>query len=43
MLSLSRQTTNQILKDLQGQGILNLRYGEIEILDAQRLRALAVV
>lgn len=43
MLSLSRQTTNQILKELQGQGILNLGYGEIEILDAERLRALAVV
>jgi len=43
MLSLSRQTTNQILKDLQGQGILRLGYGEIEILDVQRLRALVVV
>ncbi|WP_137805951.1 Crp/Fnr family transcriptional regulator [Pseudomonas sp. G(2018)] len=43
MLSLSRQTTNQILKDLQGQGILNLGYGEIEILDAGRLRALATL
>jgi CRP-like cAMP-binding protein len=43
MLSLSRQTTNQILRDLQGQGILDLSYGEIEILDADRLRALAMV
>lgn len=43
MLSLSRQTTNQILKALQGLGILDLKYGEIEILDAKRLRALAVV
>lgn len=42
MLSLSRQTTNQILKDLQGQGILNLKYGEIEIVDAERLRAMAI-
>ncbi|EJM20481.1 cAMP-binding protein [Pseudomonas sp. GM21] len=42
MLSLSRQTTNQILKDLQGQGILNLKYGEIEIVDAERLRALTI-
>jgi len=41
MLSLSRQTTNQILKDLQGQGILQLGYGEIEILDIERLRRLA--
>ncbi|CDF95696.1 MULTISPECIES: Crp/Fnr family transcriptional regulator [unclassified Pseudomonas] len=38
MLSLSRQTTNQILKDLQAQGILHLGYGEIEILDMERLR-----
>ncbi|WP_419712542.1 Crp/Fnr family transcriptional regulator [Pseudomonas sp. NFX224] len=43
MLSLSRQTTNQILKDLQGQGILKLGYAEIEILDAERLRALATI
>jgi CRP-like cAMP-binding protein len=42
LLSLSRQTTNQLLKDLQGQGILNLKYGEIEIVDAERLRALAI-
>ncbi|PXX76657.1 cAMP-binding domain of CRP or a regulatory subunit of cAMP-dependent protein kinases [Pseudomonas sp. LAMO17WK12:I10] len=41
LLSLSRQTTNQILKDLQGQGILKLGYGEIEILDEARLRILA--
>ena len=43
MLSLSRQTTNQILKDLQSQGILQLSYGAIEILDATRLRALATL
>ncbi|MCP1481538.1 Crp/Fnr family transcriptional regulator [Pseudomonas chlororaphis] len=43
LLSLSRQTTNQILKDLQGQGILKLGYGEIEILDEARLRTLAGV
>ncbi|AUF99653.1 Crp/Fnr family transcriptional regulator [Pseudomonas sp. 09C 129] len=43
LLSLSRQTTNQILKDLQGQGILKLGYGEIEILDEARLRVLAGV
>jgi CRP-like cAMP-binding protein len=42
LLSLSRQTTNQLLKELQGQGILNLKYGEIEIVDAERLRALAI-
>ncbi|ALI01682.1 cAMP-activated global transcriptional regulator CRP [Pseudomonas sp. FW306-02-F02-AA] len=43
LLSLSRQTTNQILKELESQGILNLSYGEIEILDAGRLRAMASV
>ncbi|MBL0845822.1 Crp/Fnr family transcriptional regulator [Pseudomonas mediterranea] len=43
MLSLSRQTTNQILKDLQAQGILHLGYGEIEILDIERLRVLTVI
>lgn len=43
LLSLSRQTTNQILKDLESQGILKLGYGEIEILDTERLRALAVL
>ena len=39
MLSLSRQTTNQILKDLEAQGILQLSYGGIEILDLAGLRA----
>ncbi|MGE8361696.1 Crp/Fnr family transcriptional regulator [Pseudomonas sp.] len=38
MLALSRQTTNQILKELEAQGIVRLTYGEIEILDLQRLR-----
>jgi CRP/FNR family cyclic AMP-dependent transcriptional regulator len=32
-----RQTTNQIPKELESQGILRLTYGEIEILDLQRL------
>ncbi|MFK8330307.1 Crp/Fnr family transcriptional regulator [Pseudomonas sp. BJa5] len=41
MLSLSRQTTNQILKSLQQEGALRLGYGEIEILDLARLQALA--
>ncbi|WP_137886028.1 Crp/Fnr family transcriptional regulator [Pseudomonas sp. 2FE] len=41
MLAISRQTTNQILKELQAQGILRLTYGEIEILDLQRLRQAA--
>jgi len=38
MLAISRQTTNQILKDLEAQGILRLTYGGIEILDPERLR-----
>ncbi|MBM7062507.1 Crp/Fnr family transcriptional regulator [Pseudomonas sp. UL073] len=38
MLAISRQTTNQILKDLEAQGILRLTYGEIEILDLAQLR-----
>jgi len=41
MLSLSRQTTNQILKELQAQGVVQLTYGEIEILDFEHLRQLA--
>jgi len=41
MLAISRQTTNQILKDLEAQGIVRLTYGEIEILDLPRLRARA--
>lgn len=41
MLAISRQTTNQILKELEAQGILRLTYGEIEILDLPRLREAA--
>ncbi|MFL1494890.1 Crp/Fnr family transcriptional regulator [Pseudomonas antarctica] len=41
MLSLSRQTTNALLKELQAEGIVRLGYGEIEIIDAQRLREAA--
>ncbi len=41
MLAVSRQTTNQILNELQAQGIVRLSYGEIEILDLQRLRRAA--
>lgn len=38
MLALSRQTVNQILRQFEREGLLALRYGEIEIVDAQRLR-----
>ena len=41
MLAISRQTTNQILKELQAQGIVRLTYGEIEIVDMERLQAVA--
>ncbi|TFF04770.1 Crp/Fnr family transcriptional regulator [Pseudomonas sp. BCA14] len=41
MLSLSRQTANALLKDLQAQGVVRLGYGEIEVLDLQRLREAA--
>ncbi|MFM0185676.1 Crp/Fnr family transcriptional regulator [Paraburkholderia nemoris] len=41
MLALSRQTINQVLKQFETQGALKLGYAEIEITDAQKLRALA--
>ena len=41
MLSLSRQTTNSLLKALELQGIIGLSYGAIEVLDLQRLRVAA--
>ncbi|MDF9620749.1 Crp/Fnr family transcriptional regulator [Pseudomonas entomophila] len=41
MLSLSRQTINQILRNLEQAGVVRLGYGEVEIVDAPRLRAMA--
>ena len=41
MLSLSRQTTNSLLKALELQGIIGLSYGAIEVLDLPRLRLAA--
>lgn len=41
MLSISRQTTNRILKDLQARSAIQLRYGEIEIIDLAALRTAA--
>ncbi|WP_288374725.1 Crp/Fnr family transcriptional regulator [uncultured Pseudomonas sp.] len=41
MLSLSRQTINQILKALEQAGVVQLGYGEVLILDAPRLREMA--
>ena len=39
MVSLSRQTTNQLLRSLESQQIVSLKSGEIAILDFDRLRA----
>jgi CRP/FNR family transcriptional regulator, cyclic AMP receptor protein len=39
MVSLSRQTTNQLLKNLESQRILSLKSGGIAILDFDRLHA----
>ena len=39
MASLSRQTTNQLLKQLEDQRIVSLKFGVIDILDIERLRA----
>lgn len=41
MLALSRQTINQTLKQFEAQGALQLRYAEIEIVDAHKLAVLA--
>lgn len=42
MLSVSRQTANQILKDLEEQACLSLRYGKITVLDMDKLRKVAL-
>lgn len=41
MIGASRQTTNQILKDMAQQGILRVQRGGMEILDLPGLRALS--
>ena len=41
MLGLSRQTTNQILQSLQDQGVVQIAYGRIEVLDRARLVGIA--
>jgi CRP-like cAMP-binding protein len=41
MLSTSRQTVNQALKDLEAKGLVRLSYGNIEILDLDGLRRAA--
>jgi CRP-like cAMP-binding protein len=42
MLGLSRQTTNQILQELQQAGWLQLRRGKLEVLDLAALKAAAL-
>jgi CRP-like cAMP-binding protein len=43
MLSVSRQTANQALKELEALGLIRLAYGEVEIVDAAALRLLGGV
>lgn len=38
MLAISRQTTNQILKQLEARGAVRLTYGKIEILSLEKLQ-----
>lgn len=40
MVSLSRQTVNQILRQFERQGVVRLHRGRIEILDSERLPAM---
>ncbi len=40
MIGASRQTTNEILKELEAQGILRVQRGGMEIVDLPALRAL---
>lgn len=40
MLSVSRQTVNQALKDLEAKGLVRLAYGKVEIVDLDALRQL---
>ncbi len=39
MLSLSRQTVNQLLKDLEAKKLVRVSYGGIELVDLDGLRA----
>jgi CRP/FNR family transcriptional regulator, cyclic AMP receptor protein len=41
MLATSRQTVNQLLKDLAARGLVRLSYGKVEIADIEALRAFA--
>ncbi len=41
MVSSSRQSTNQALKELEARGLIKVNYGEIELIDIAALRAIA--
>lgn len=41
MLSTSRQTVNQLLKDLAAQGLVRLAYGQVDVFDLEALRRAA--
>ncbi|MFN7133411.1 MAG: Crp/Fnr family transcriptional regulator, partial [Myxococcales bacterium] len=41
MLAVSRQTTNQLLKELEADGLVKVSYGGIELLDLERIREVA--
>jgi CRP/FNR family transcriptional regulator, cyclic AMP receptor protein len=41
MLSLSRQTVNELLRDMEGEGIIQCQRGGVRILDPGRLRDVA--
>jgi CRP-like cAMP-binding protein len=41
MLGMSRQTVNQLLKALEVEGLVRLKYGRVEILDLKGLRRAA--
>jgi CRP-like cAMP-binding protein len=41
MVSASRQSTNQVLKELESRGLIKVAYGELEVIDLEGLRLLA--
>jgi DNA-binding FadR family transcriptional regulator len=41
MIGVSRQTTNEILKGLEAQGVLRVQRGGMEIMDLAGLRAMS--
>jgi len=43
MVNVSRQTANQLLKELEALGLVKLAYGEVEIIDAAGLRTLGAL